>query len=80
MSLTKEFKYTKASGDISYRKVYPIGVQDDKLFAIDLTDMDEHMRHQVANQLDEVHKEYIRQIEEVVGKSRYRLFFFEGIS
>ena len=79
MPLVKNFKYTKANGDVSYRTVYPIGVQDDKLFAIDLTDMDEHNKHVVAQRLEEVHKRYIADIVEEVGSDRFRLFFFEGI-
>jgi hypothetical protein len=79
-SVIKSFKYTKANGDASYRKVYPIGVQDTKLFAIDMTDLDEPTRQLFAEQLDVIHKRYIQEIEETVGTDRYRLFFFDGIS
>jgi hypothetical protein len=78
--MLKSFKYTKANGNISHRTVYPIGVQDDKLFTIDLTDLEDAERHIVASQLEEVHKRYIADIVEVVGSDRFRLFFFEGIA
>ena len=80
MPVLKSFKYTKKSGDVSYRTVYPIGVQNDKLFTIDVTDLDDVTQHDIAARLDEVHKRYIEDIEGVVGTDRYRLFFFEGIS
>ena len=80
MPVIKTFTYTKESGDKSVRTVYPIGVVDDKLFAIDLSDMDEEQREQAKDLLEFVHKQYIDGIKEAVGSSRFRYFFFEGIS
>ena len=78
--MLKSFTYTKGSGEKSTRTVYPIGVVDDKLFSIDLTDLDDTERQYYAKLLDAVHKEYIEGIKEVVGDTRFRYFFFEGIS
>ena len=80
MSALRAFIYTKASGDKSARVVYPIGVVDDKMFAIDLTDMNDEERVEAEHRLDVVHKQYIAGIKEAVGSSRFRYFFFKGIS
>ena len=80
MALLKSFIYTKSSGDKSARTVYPIGVVDDKMHAIDLSDLDDAERVEFVNSLEEVHKAYIQGIKDAVGSSRFRYFFFQGMS
>ena len=76
----KVFTYTKADGSKSARAVYPIGVVDDKMFAIDLSDLDDAERVNYLIQLEAVHKAYIQGIKDAVGSARFRYFFFEGMS
>lgn len=80
MSVLKTFTYTKENGEKSVRTVYPIGVVDDKLFSIDLSDLNDIDREEAKMLLEAVHKQYIEGIKEAVGSSRFRYFFFEGIS
>lgn len=78
--MLRSFIYTKASGDKSARTVYPIGVVDDKIFSIDLTDLSDEERVYNEKLLDAVHKQYIEGIKEVVGDTRFRFFFMEQMS
>lgn len=78
--MLKHFTYTKANGEVSTRTVYPIGVVDDKLFSIDLSDLDDTERLYTERLLDQVHKQYIEGIKETVGDSRFRYFFFDKMS
>lgn len=78
--MLKNFKYTKKDGSESIRNVYPIGVQDDKLFAIDLTGFDDIEQNHLGTELELIHKEYIDKIKDLMGSSYFRLFFFDGIS
>jgi hypothetical protein len=80
MPLLKSFTYTKDSGEKSTRTVYPIGVVDDKLFSIDMSDLTDKERLNYLDALDEVHKKYIQGIKDIVGSARFRYFFFRGIS
>ena len=78
--MLKTFTYTKASGEKSARTVYPIGVVDDKMLSIDLSDLDDVGRKDYMDKLEEAHKAYIQAIKDAVGSSRFRYFFFEGMS
>ena len=49
MSVLKTFTYTKENGEKSVRTVYPIGVVDDKLFSIDLSDLNDIDREEAKN-------------------------------
>lgn len=80
MPVLRTFTYTKADGDKSVRTVYPIGVVDDKLFSIDLSDLDDEKREDAKHLLEAVHKQYIEGIKKAVGSERFRYFFFNGIS
>ena len=80
MRLLKSFTYTKDNGDKSARTVYPIGVVADKMHAIDLSDLNDAERIELADSLEEVHTAYIQGIKDAVGSSRFRYFFFRGMS
>lgn len=75
--MLKSFKYTKVNGEVSYRLVYPIGVNDDKLMAIDLSDYDPNEQVLAEEKLNALRKEYINKLYEEGFRANFRQFFFE---
>lgn len=77
----KSFKYTKQpSGEVSNRVVYPIGLVDDKMLSIDLSDLSDEERLDNIAILDGIHKQYLAMMKEAGFASRYRYFFLEQMS
>jgi len=78
--MIKRFKYTKANGDISYRKVYPLNLSgDDKLLCADLTEFDTQEAEEYSALLDEIHQNYIQAIKDVGLGSTFRTFLLDRI-
>ena len=73
----KTFKYTKVSGEVSYRTVYPIYNVDDKLLSIDLSDKTDQERIEATYILDAIHKQYLAAIRDAGFAKNYRYFFLE---
>lgn len=77
----KSFKYTKQpSGEESFRVVYPLRLVDDKLMAIDISDLGDDERKEVELVLDAIHKQYIQAIKDAGLSNRYRYFFLDQMS
>jgi len=76
--MLKSFKYTKASGDMSIRQVYPLNLSgDDKLLCVDLTEFDAQETEEYEAILDSIHNEYIQAIKDVGLGSTFRTFFLD---
>lgn len=78
--MLKQFKYTKANGDESYRTVYPIRVVDDKLLSIDMSGFTDKERADSIAELDEIHKAYVKAIADAGYAGNYRMFFLGQMS
>lgn len=77
-------KYTKASGEVSVRPIYPFGVLDAgadnvKVQAIDFSDMSKEEMLEAELLLTAIRKEYLQKIYDLGLKSRIRSFFFNQI-
>ena len=82
--MLKRFKYTKDSGEVSDRIVYPLTVLDFgtervKLQALDLSDYTAEEREEAEIILDAIHRQYLNAIKEAGFASNYRSFFLRGI-
>ena len=80
LRMIKTFKYTKENGNVSNRTVYPLGIVEDKLFCVDLSEFSVEEQQDYEVILDALHKNYIEAVKEVGLGSAFRLFFTEGIS
>lgn len=76
----KAFKYTKESGDVSHRVVYPMHLFDDKMLSVDLTEFSDEERHEAEIILNAIHKGYINSIKEAGFASNFRSFFVDQMS
>ena len=76
--MSQLFKYTKESGEVSTRVVYPLKIIDnDKLLAIDMSGMTDEERKETEVILDAIHKQYLQSIKDAGFGSYYRSFFLE---
>lgn len=75
----QNFHYTDKKGKESDRLVYPIGLVDDKLFAIDLTEYDEEEREDYKVILDAIHAQTVQAIKDAGMGSNFRYFFIRNI-
>jgi hypothetical protein len=79
MSL-KHFTYTKESGEVSNRVVYPLRIVDDKLLSIDVSELSDKEREEAIIVLDAIHKKYISDIKNAGFGSKFRYFFVDQMS
>ena len=76
--MIKTFKYTKADGSVSTRKVYQLNiVGGDKLLCADLTEFNEDEVQDYSDILDGIHAEYIQAIKDVGLGSTFRTFLLD---
>lgn len=77
--MIKHFFYRKKDNKVSERFVHPMGLVDDKLFAVDLTEFDVDEREEYEYVLNQIHTQYVQAIKEAGLGQQFRYFFFEGI-
>ena len=75
----KHFKYRKSDGTVTERFAHPMGVVDDKLFTVDLTEFSTKEREEYEEILKSIHTQYVQAIKDVGLGTSFRYFFFEGI-
>ena len=78
-NIMKHFYYRKKDNKVSERYVHPMGLNGDKLFAVDLTEFDVEERAEYEALLNSIHAQYIQAIKEAGLGQQFRYFFFEGI-
>ena len=78
--MLKHFNYTKESGDVSTRAVYPLRLVDDKVLAIDMSDMSDSEREESIRILDKIHRTYLDEIYNAGFKGKFRSFFLDRMS
>ena len=71
----KHCVYRKADSTVSERYIVPIGVVDDKLHAIDLTEFNQEEREQYDKILHDIRIDYINQIKDAGLGANFRYFF-----
>lgn len=76
----KHFTYRKRDNTVSERYVHPMGVVDDKLFAVDLTEFDPQERVEYEALLNQIHADYIEAVKEAGLGQQFRHFFFREIT
>ncbi len=75
----KHFYYTKKDNSVSERIVHPVGIVNDKLLALDLTEFDNDERDEYDAILKRIHSQYLQAIKDVGLGTQFRYFFFDGI-
>ncbi len=75
----KHFFYTKNNNTTSERFAHPVGIVQDKLLAIDLTEFDIDERDDYEAILNQIHSQYIQAIKDAGLGQQFRYFFFNGI-
>ncbi len=77
--MLKHFFYKKDNGSVSERFAYPMGIVDNKLFAVDLSEYESVERAEYEALLEKIHTQYIQAIKEAGMGTNFRYFFFKGI-
>lgn len=77
--MLKHFLYKKANGSVSERFAYPMGIVENKLFAVDLSEYETEERDEYEALLEQIHRNYIQAIKEAGMGTNFRYFFFNGI-
>jgi len=78
--MLKRFNYTDLKGKKTTRLVHPIGIVDDKMFCVDLSEYSAEEREEFTYVLDAIHKQYIQAIKEIGLGSNFRNFFFDKMT
>jgi len=78
--IMKRFNYTDLKGKKTTRIVHPIGIIDDKMFCVDLSEYTAEEREEFMYVLDSIHKQYISAIKEVGLSSNFRNFFIDKMT
>ena len=75
------FKYTKEGGEVSTRVVYPLHIiHNDKLLAIDVSQMNDDERAEADTILNAIHQQYLKAVKDAGFASYYRSFFLDNMS
>ena len=78
--MLKRFNYVDTKGKKTTRIVHPVGIVDDKVFSVDLSEYSAEEREEYAYILDALQKQYIQAIKDVGLGSNFRLFFLDKMS
>ena len=77
--MIKHFMYKKRDNTVSERYAHPLGLKDDKILAIDLTEFSASERAEYEEILNVIHAEYLAAIKEVGLGNNFRYFFTNEI-
>ena len=75
----KHFVYRKKKDEVSERFVVPIGMVDDKLHAVDLTEYSDEEREIFEKELHDLRIDYINGIKDAGLGTNFRYFFLDNI-
>lgn len=79
LKMLKKFKYTDLKQKTSQRTVYPLGIKEDKMFCVDLSEYTQEEIDDFTCILDAIHQQAIAAIKEVGLGSNFRYFFFSNM-